>query len=78
MLTGRSYLVNVVGRDSNSLLSWLILATSRPSNVVELLRYSPFIALMVNEVLMPDVSRSYFTWFNYNVALLQLSRKASA
>ena len=69
--------MNVDGRDSNSLLSSLILATSRPSNVAELLRYSPFITLMISEVFFPDVSKSYFTWFNYNVVLLQLSRKTS-
>ena len=59
LLTRRSDMVNVVGRDSSSLLSSLILATSRRSNVVELLRYSSF-ALMISIVFLLDIP-SFFS-----------------
>ena len=53
--TGRCGQANVLGRDSHSMLSSLILATSRLSNAVELLVNSPFIVLIVSEVFFPYI-----------------------
>ena len=66
--------MNVLGRGNDSLLSSLILARLRPSNAVELLVNSPFNVLIVSEVFLPEVPRSFA---NINAPWLELSRSAS-
>ena len=73
--TGTSGLVNVLWRGNHSLLSPLMLATLRPSNAIELLVNSPFNLLIVSEVVLPDIARSFASWSNMNVPWLQLSRR---
>ena len=60
----------------SSLLSSLILATSRPCNAVKLLLNPPYIVLIVSEVFLPDIPRSFVIWSNINVPWLKLSRSA--
>ena len=59
--------MNVLGRGNHLLLFSLMLATLRPSNAVELLVNSPFNLLIVSEVVLPDIARSFASWSNVNV-----------
>ena len=61
---------------NHSLLFSLILATSRPSNAAKLYANSPFIVLIVSEVFLPNIPRSFASWSNTNVPWLQLSRSS--
>ena len=68
--------MNVLGRGNHSLLSSLMLATLRPFFAVELLVNSPFNVLIVGEVFLQDIPRSFASWSNMNAPWLQLSRRA--
>ena len=58
--------MNVLRRGNHSLLSSLMLATFRPFVAVELLVNFPFNALIVSEVFLPEIPRSFASWSNMN------------
>ena len=64
--------MNDLGQGNHSLLTSLMQATLRPSNAVELLVNSPFNVLIVSEVFLPDIPRSFASQYNMNVPCLQL------
>ena len=68
--------MNDLGRGNHSLLTSLMQATLRLSNAVELLVNSPFNVLIVSEVFLQDIPRSFASWSNMNAPWLQLSRRA--